>query len=382
MASKQVITRIAVLFTNYGPYHLARLCSFHKYCNNMGWEVVGIELAREEAEYAWKAKVEGLTFKVISVVESQPLEQVKFSHLLHHLYAILSQAKPEILVIAGYARPSMLATLLWSLWNQKPAVLLTATKQDDAPRSWWSESIKRWLLKRYKAALVGGQPQKRYLMELGMPADAIFLGYNVVGNDFYHPNKIKSLPVPIHKSYFLAVNRFVPKKNLFLLISSYAAYRQAAGSNAWDLVLCGDGQLYPQIEKYITKLALEDAVHLPGFLQQEELLPYFAHAHCFIHASVQEQWGLVVNEAMAAGLPVIVSNSCGCFEDLIIEGINGFGFAPENSQQLTNLMLKMSSGQLNLKSMGEASLKHIQNFSPDYFAQGLMQAVEYTLIHH
>lgn len=148
------------------------------------------------------------------------------------------------------------------------------------------------------------------------------------------------------------------------------------------MVLCGDGQLRPQIEKYITQLALEDTIHLPGFLQQDELLPYFAHASCFIHASIQEQWGLVVNEAMAAGLPVLVSNRCGCFEDLITEGVNGFGFNPENSQQLTNLMLKMSSQEVNLKAMGEASIEHIQKFSPDYFAQSLMQAVEYALGHH
>jgi glycosyltransferase involved in cell wall biosynthesis len=180
----------------------------------------------------------------------------------------------------------------------------------------------------------------------------------------------------------LAINRFVPKKNLLFLISSYAAYRQIAGNNAWDLVLSGDGQQRPQIEQLIAELGLSDVVHLPGFLQQNELLPYFVHASCFIHASIQEQWGLVVNEAMAAGLPVLVSNRCGCFEDLVIEGVNGFGFDPENSQQLTDLMLKVSSEKIDLAQKGNAALEHIQKFSPDYFAQGLMQAVEYALTHH
>lgn len=373
------MTRITILFANYGPYHLARLRSFHQDCSRIGWEVVGIELAREEVEHTWKTSVEGLPFTVVSVIENQQPEQVKFCQLLQRLYAVLSQVKPQILVIAGYARPAMLAALLWSCWNQRPAVLFSATKQDDAPRSWWREFVKRWILKLYKAALVGGRTHKLYLVELGMSADAIFFGYSVVGNGFYHPTKIRSLPVPLHNSYFLAINLFVPKKNLFFLISSYAAYRQAAGTHAWDLVICGDGQLRPQIEKHITELALQDTVHLPGFLQQDELLPYFAHAQYFVHASIQEQWGLVVNEAMAAGLPVLVSNRCGCFEDLVIEGVNGFGFNPENSQQLTELMLKMSSGEVNLRAMGEASLEHIQKFSPDYFAQGLMQAVEYAL---
>jgi glycosyltransferase involved in cell wall biosynthesis len=375
------MTCIAVLFTSYGPYHLARLGGFYKWYSSLFGNIVGLELARQEVEYAWETKVEGFPFKIVSVIEDQQLEQAKFHQLIVKLHAVLSQLNPDILVIAGYARPAMLAALLWSLCRRKPAILVSETKQDDAPRFWWSESIKRWILKHYKAALVGGQPQKRYLIELGMPKEAIFLGYNVVGNESYHPNKIRSLPAPLPKPYFLTINRFVPKKNLLFLISSYAAYRQTAGTQAWDLVLCGDGQLRPQIEQHIAQLGLQDTVHLPGFLQQDELLPYFAHASCFIHASIQEQWGLVVNEAMAAGLPVLVSNCCGCFEDLVIEGVNGFGFDPENSQQLTNLMLKVSSSNIDLTTMGQAALAHIQKFSPDYFAEGLMQAVEYALAH-
>jgi 1,2-diacylglycerol 3-alpha-glucosyltransferase len=233
----------------------------------------------------------------------------------------------------------------------------------------------------YKAALVGGKPQKRYLTKLGMRPEAVFSGYDIVGNEAFYPNKIQVLLNPLQKPYFLAINRFVTKKNLLRLLNSYATYRQGADSQIWDLVLCGDGELRPQLKQRITELGLENFVHLPGFLQQDELLPYFAHANCFIHASIQEQWGLVVNEAMAAGLPVIVSKRCGCFEDLVIEGVNGFGFDPENSQQLTELMLKISSGEVDLTAMGNAALKHIQKFSPDYFAYGLTQAVEYALSH-
>jgi glycosyltransferase involved in cell wall biosynthesis len=241
------------------------------------------------------------------------------------------------------------------------------------------EKIKKLIITSYQAALVGGNPHKRYLIKLGMPTDAIFLGYDVVGNDVFYPDQIKSLPSPLNKPFFLAINRFVHKKNLPFLLSAYADYRKLAGNQSWDLVLCGDGELRVQLEQQITNQAIQDYVHLPGFLQQQELLPYFAHASCFIHASIQEQWGLVVNEAMAAGLPVLVSNRCGCYEDLIIEGVNGFGFDPENPQQLTELMLKISSEKIDLQTMGNAALEHIQKFSPDYFAQGLIQAVNYAL---
>ena len=373
--------KIGILFTNLGPYHLARIEASAKYFQKNQTEIVAIELAQSEEVYPWKTKRENYNFPIISAIRDKGLEKASFFDLWLNLDHILNALNPDVVAIAGYSEPGMLLTLFWCLWNHKPVILLSDSKEDDEFRIWWKEKLKSLIINRFKAALVAGEIHKQYLIKLGIPSNAIFLGYDVVENSIFHPNKIRCLSSPLTKSYFLAINRFVTKKNLPLLISSYAIYRQKKGDLAWDLVLSGDGELRFQIEQQINKLGLNKFVHLPGFLQQEELLPYFAHANCFIHASIQEQWGLVVNEAMASGLPVLVSHCSGCFEDLVIEGVNGFGFDPENQQELTQLMLKMSSKEVDLVAMGEASLHHIQKYSPDYFAQGLMQAVEYSLAH-
>jgi len=370
---------ITIFFTNYGPYHLARIEACNKLFKQLGWDIIGVEVSRLDSIYAWKTDSQNFPVPIISIFGEEKCEKISFFQIFLKTFATLSQLKPNVLAVAGYAEPAMLSSLIWSLWHRKRTVLFSDSKEDDAPRHWWSESLKTLLMMGYKAALVGGLTHKRYLIKLGLPSDAIFLGYDVVANESFSPSKIKSCQNTIDKPYFLAVNRFVSKKNLLFLLSTYADYRQKLGTDAWDLVLCGDGELRPQIEQLIAKLNVQDSIHLPGFLQQYEMLPYFAHASCFVHTSIQEQWGLVVNEAMAAGLPVLVSNRCGCYEDLIIEGVNGFGFDPENSQQLIELMLKMSSDDVNLKAMGQAALEHIQKFSPDYFAQGLKQAIEYAL---
>jgi 1,2-diacylglycerol 3-alpha-glucosyltransferase len=370
---------IAIVFANYGPYHLARVNRFDWVCHDLDWKVTGIELARSEIEYAWKAQVEDSKFPLISVMTDRPLEQTNFVLLCQKLYKILSQLDSDVVAISGYSRPTMLFILLWCLWFRKSIILFSETHEDDAVRVEWREVLKSLLIKRYHSILVGGQAQKRYLLKLGIPEKNIFLGYDVVGNEVFHPDKIRSLPSPLETSYFLSINRFISKKNIPFLISSYAEYRRLAGLKAWDLVLCGDGELRSQIERQIADLELTNVVHLPGFLQQDELLPYFANAHCFIHASVQEQWGLVVNEAMAAGLPVLLSNRCGCFEDLLVEGINGFGFDPTDDRQLIDLMLTVSAENIDLEKMGCSALQHIQKFSPDYFASGLMQAVQHAI---
>lgn len=372
---------IGILFSSYGPYHIARVQGLVDNPQSFKKQIVAIELSRSQDEYPWETKIDSLDFSLVSVTQEQVLEKTNIFQLLQRLNHILNKVNPSVIAIAGYFQPSMLFTLAWCLWHRTPAILLSETTENDAPRSWWRESIKSWIVKKYQAALVGGKPHKRYMIKLGMPAEVIFFGYDVVGNDCFHPGKIKHFPNPIKKPFFLAINRFVSKKNLPFLISCYAVYSQIAGDNAWDLVLCGDGELSLQIKEQIAELGLKSSIHLPGFLQQDEMLPYFANAGCFIHTSIQEQWGLVVNEAMAAGLPVLVSKRCGCFEDLVLEGTNGFGFDPENQQELTQLMVKISSDAVDLKAMGQASLEHIQNFSPDFFAQGLMQAVEYVLAH-
>jgi glycosyltransferase involved in cell wall biosynthesis len=376
-------TKIGIVFANLGPYHFSRIegcVNYFQKCKYQA-EVIAIELAQSQDTYPWKTKRDNYCFSIVSIIKNKALEKVNIFRLFLEINHFFANTNPDIVAISGYSEPGMLYILFWSILKNKPIILFSPSKEDDKVRIWWQERLKSLIIKCYKAALVGGKSHKEYLIKLGLNPDAIFLGYNVVGNKIFHPDNIRHLPRPINKSYFLAINRFISKKNLSLLISAYAQYRQESSNLSWDLVLSGDGELRPQIEEQINKLGLTEFVHLPGFLQQEELLPYFSHASCFIHSSVQEQWGLVVNEAMAACLPVIVSNRCGCFEDLVIEGVNGFGFDPEDQQALTDLMLKMSSKEVDLAAMGEASLQHIQKYSPDYFAQGLIQAVEYSLAH-
>jgi glycosyltransferase involved in cell wall biosynthesis len=206
--------------------------------------------------------------------------------------------------------------------------------------------------------------------------------------------------------YFLASARFVSKKNLSGLLKAYALYRQKAesekqkvivkyqtsvpspqssvlgprASDLWSLVLLGDGPLKSDLCRLISDLGLRHCVLLPGFKQYSELPVYYSLASVFVHASTTEQWGLVVNEAMASGLPVLVSDRCGCAQDLVQEGNNGFTFDPYNVKQLAQLMLEISGFQpFRLSAFGNASREIISNWGPERFASGLQKAVETAL---
>jgi glycosyltransferase involved in cell wall biosynthesis len=274
-----------------------------------------------------------------------------------------------------------------------PMVVMSESSRGDEARTWWKEAIKRRIGDLYSAALVGGQRHVEYLVELGMPRERIFTGYDVVDNEWFRQKaeEVRSQGSQVRKkyglpeNYFLASARFVEKKNLASLIRAYAEYRQRLkgtgvadpGYNSgtpWHLVLLGDGPLLETLNSQLSTLNLHSHVHLPGFRQYDELPVYYALANAFVHASISEQWGLVVNEAIASGLPVIVSERCGCAPELV-QG-NGFTFDPTNDQELTAQLLKMVSlSDEERKHLSNNSYRIAGNFAPERFGEGLEHAV-------
>src|SRR5205814_10173918 len=181
------------------------------------------------------------------------------------------------------------------------------------------------------------------------------------------------------ENYSLASARFIKKKNLPTLIRAYAEYRQmeedgdkgqrTTDNRPWDLVLVGDGPLKTDLCRLVSDLRLHAHVHLPGFKPYDELPVYYGLAKAFVHASTTEQWGLVVNEAVASELPVIVSNRCGCVPELVQD--NGFTFDPANESELAERLLQMASLSADeRRRLGEASYRIAANFAPDRFGEG------------
>ena len=202
--------------------------------------------------------------------------------------------------------------------------------------------VKSRLLRHFSAALVAGSRHREYLVSLSVsPAERVFSGYgDVVDNDHFAKGARvardesqqwrQRLKLP--RKYFLAVSRFSPKKNSVGLIQAYERVlrvrnpRQRSGS--WSRWL-GDGELRQAAQDLSSQLGLGDDVLFVGEQCYDILPVYYALASVFVHASTSEQWGLVVNEAMSAGLPILISSACGCSPDLVQEGHQWFYICSE-----------------------------------------------------
>jgi 1,2-diacylglycerol 3-alpha-glucosyltransferase len=392
--------KLAVLFHRLGPYHHARLAAvaLRRDSNEAAkFSLVTVQGCSMDRIYAWDKVSDSDNFPVDTLFQDGALDDQPKGEVLRRMTETLNKIDPAIVVVPGWMDSMALAALAWCGSNQVPAVCMSESTEWDAQRTSWREAVKRRIVGLCSAALVGGSPHRDYMVKLGMPAERIFSGYDAVDNQYFADKSAESRMQKVEnrkkynlpEHYFLASARFVEQKNLPRLLEAYALYRKKAQAGnplaaTWDLVLLGDGPLRPDVGRLISELQLGGCVHLPGFKQYHELPVYYGLASAFAHASTMEPWGLVVNEAMASGLPVLVSNRCGCANDLVHEGVNGFTFDPDNVEQMAEVMFRMANratGEIDLKRMGDASREIIKAWGPERFAQGLYSAVEMALKH-
>lgn len=399
------VLRVAVLFYRVGPYHFARLRAAGRQMR-----VTVVEFSNMDPFYAWDEVKGQEGFERAILFDGVPVEGQPAETIAARVRKVLSGLQPQVVFVPGWSGNVAFAALSWCGRAGVPAVVMSESTAWDERRVAWKEWLKRRIVGLCSAALVGGTPHRDYMEKLGLPVDVVFSGYDVVDNAYFADRaaEIRNRKSEIRnqhglpENYFLASARFIEKKNLPRLLQAYARYRALAeksgsgkqksaaphprplpiasqrgeGNAPWNLVLLGDGALRSGLESQVSSLGLQHCVHLPGFKQYPELPAYYGCARAFIHASTTEQWGLVVNEAMASGLPVLVSNRCGCAADLVEEGVNGYTFNPCNIEELAQLMLKVSAFEFPLAAFGSESQRIISDWGPERFARGLAAATE------
>ena len=374
--------RVAVLFDNLGPYHMARLAAAAQRVH-----LLAVEQKTKSAEYEWNPVKKTPFARVTLLDPTDALVNLRVERAA--VSKALDDFQPEVIAIPGWSSRQAKVGLMWALEHAVPVVVMSDSQEIDFPRSRYKEWLKSRYIALCAAGLVGGTPHLAYLSKLGMPPSQIQTGYDVVDNAYFErcTNELRTKHKELAKElglvrpFFLCAARFVEKKNLPTLIKAFAQYRDMAMTHhtLWDLVILGDGSLRTILEMMAKERTPPNSVHFPGFIQYAELPRYYGAASCFVLPSTTEQWGLVVNEAMASGLPVLVSERCGCAQDLVENGKNGFTFNPYDVDELARLMMWIASPDCDRVAMGTASLEIIDRWSPETFASGLEAAVQTAL---
>jgi glycosyltransferase involved in cell wall biosynthesis len=439
---------IGVLWAQYGPYHFARAAALQKLAAPE--KVRALELADQSCDYQWDRS--GEVIGLITLCRDGVAEKLPFWEVFRRARKTFAELKLKVCILPGYAPKQSLAALLAAKSLGIRAVMMNESHAGTARARGSAAWVKRRLVGLFDAALVGGNPQKRYFASLGLPSEKIFTGYDAVDNDYFarraeevrSKRSVFSNQYDLPEHYFLSLGRFVAKKNLETLIRAYHQYLRASPLKLTHLVMVGSGDEETRLRWLCHHLDLivyekrgvgvrntvgmrsaecgawsekdgrggnEDAnrktqdantkpgVHFYGFRQIEENPVFYSLADAFILPSLWEEWGLVVNEAMASGLPVAVSETAGCAEDLLEacslerttpdermridqSGLalklrrNGFVFSPNSVEELSRALLVFEGSAGLRASMGAESRRIVERFSCENFARSAMRTVE------
>ena len=369
--------KLALIITNLIPYHAARFSAVRKL---MGDGAHLIELSRHDAEFSTlEAPIKDAN--VHTLFARDPWSAVDVRKLGRALDDALSKMSPDVVVVNGWGFPSAISAITWARRNEKAVVILSESQVNDAPRKSIKEAVKSRVVRLCDAALVGGRTHKNYIVSLGMPSDRVFLGYDVVDNahfiagaDAARMRSTGSVRGELPARYILACSRFVQKKNIVSLVRGYDEACNAVDDMP-DLVLVGDGPERRVIEDAIARSRVSAKIHLPGFASYEELPRLYGLAEGFVHVSSSEQWGLVINEAAAAGLPLVVSSACGAACELVAEGENGYLVDPNHESEIAAALRRLMTLPTEVRSrMGVASRELVSKWTPERFANELLLA--------
>lgn len=292
----------------------------------------------------------------------------------------LWRGKYQAVICFGYHHPTIWLALLWCRFSGARALLWSESTLIDARSSVKIlEQVKRYILRFFDGFLAAGKNQVKYLNHLGASTEQIWVAPDAVDSDFfsdqsrvlsYRKSDIKK-SLGVDGLVILYVGRMLDAKGIPDLLDAFELLisRQQA-----TLFLVGDG---PDLAYYqdLCRVRELTSVRFEGFRSQNELPRYYAIADVLVFPTHSDPWGLVLNEAMSAGLPVICSTAAGAAADLVRPGRNGFLHEPGDVQTLKGHLLMVLRDDWLRRRMGAASREIIEDFSPRKMAQGFEEAL-------
>ena len=339
---------------SHGPYHLDRLEAVHA-ARITDLDIVGAAITSSD-EYSWE-RTSSEHVKIYDLFVDQKFQETGTWQRLVRRLSDLRNYNIKYAFLCNYNLIDTLAVAVVLRLLGAKVYLMMPVKFDDKKRWLWRELLKSFFLLPYHGGLVSGRRSRDYFEFLGMRSDRLFEGYDTVS-----VARIRALAqaqpapegTPFALRHFTVVARHVPKKNLHLAIDAYARYRQAAGADARALHLCGSGELEESLRADVARRGLT-GVEFRGWLGAEAVAKVLATSLTLILPSVEEQWGLVVNEALAMGVPILCSDNVGARDSLVRTAVNGYVFESDNGEGLAHLMTRMATDEHEWRRMAEAS---------------------------
>jgi glycosyltransferase involved in cell wall biosynthesis len=307
------------------------------------------------------------------------LEDVGLWQRVSGIVKAIQAFRPDIVNLTGYYDFASWAVLFYCKIRCIKTILSNESTADDHARNKVKEFFKSLIIKQFDGYFNFGTLSKNYLLGLGVQPEKMLVNRNCVDNETLKNTYQNCLPKRIDRQKalnlasknFIFVGRLIDYKNILVFLEAFGIAQSKLEGN-WGVIILGDGEQKEDLQQFVKEKNIQYISFQKG-VSWQQVPEYLALSNVLVLPSYSEPWGLVVNEAMACGLPVIVSEKCGCAIDLVKNGSNGFIFSPNNIEQLTTILLKFMNQEVDFKQMGQISEKIIQEYSPENVAKEMYE---------
>lgn len=298
------------------------------------------------------------------------------------LQAIL-KARSDVIISEGFFQWTP-AALFIKLVRKIPLVIAyERTDHTERNAGVLRTFYRRMIVKKTDAVCCNGRLSKEYCTNmLGMLPDRIVTGAMAADTEGLSkrceklpPGDVDALEksLGLLRPIFLYVGRLIRRKGLRELLHGWELYVRNSSSTHGSLLLVGEGPERDVLENIISEHNLPN-VTFAGAVNYDDIAPYYAVCDAFIIPTLEDNWSLVVPEAMACGKPILCSKYNGCWPELVHQGVNGWVFDPDNSSELAELLKNCRDHIDRLPTMGKASQAIVENFSPKHAAEAIYKA--------
>ncbi len=343
MAKSGATRRLVFFWNNFGPMHADRVDAVARTLGGDA-ECVGLEFRGSDETYDWISETRD-SFRKETLFKGTP------PGAFGRLRALLRAARRiggQHWFLCHYERPEVFILAVFLRLTGRRVFTMIDSKFDDYPRNAKREVLKTIMLLPYTGALAASKRSVEYQMFRGFAKSRIARGYDTLSID-----RIRQAagvePAPAGRGFaerdFVVVARFVPKKNLPMAIDAFARFAALCPESRRKLHFCGSGAGEAELRAKVDSLSLQDRVIFHGFLQSDGVARVLAGGLALVLPSVEEQFGLVVIEAQAMGLPVLISEVAGARDDLVRNWQNGFVFEPDNPEALARFMALLDADE-------------------------------------
>ena len=300
--------------------------------------------------------------------------------------AALKRITPAVLIGDGFFQWTVFALLHKILYKTPLVVCYERTFQTESNAQWYRRAYRNFALSLVDAMTCNGRLSKEYARSLGMDDKRITMGHMVADTD-----NLKKEVAGISESrrrelraswgspkmVFLSVGRLIALKGFRQLVEGWSRFPGAYDRTS-ALVVVGSGPEHAVLLDIIRRLKLE-SVHLAGEVDYDQIAAYYASADIFIMPTLEDNWSLVVPEAMTCGLPIICSIYNGCWPELVQEGRNGWVFDPLQPDSIVDTLEKAQIRMADLQRMGAESRVIVANHTPEHAAAAIWEACNIAL---